>query len=105
MESPRLASRSTPDRRPIAVALEYEPNAAEAPRVVASGRGPIAERIVELARAHGIAVRENADLAEMLDAVSVGERIPLAAFAVVAEILYYVLKANGRLPQVREQRR
>jgi flagellar biosynthesis protein len=65
--------------------------------VVASGRGPIAERIIELARSHGIAVRENADLAQMLEAIGLGEHIPVAAFAVVAEILFYILQANGRL--------
>lgn len=65
--------------------------------MVASGRGPIAERIIELARSHGIAVRENADLAQMLEAIGLGEHIPVAAFAVVAEILFYILQANGRL--------
>lgn len=90
---------STSQRPPsVAVALRYEPTEDKAPRVVASGRGPIAERIIELAKTHGIAVRENADLAEMLEAVGLGEHIPIAAFAVVAEILFYVLQANGRLP-------
>jgi flagellar biosynthesis protein len=92
---PSPSDRTPP---PLAVALEYEPGQDKAPRVVASGRGPIAERIVALAREHGIAVRENADLAEMLEAVAPGEHIPVAAFAVVAEILFYILKANGRLP-------
>ena len=98
IESPRLASRSQSDRPNVAVALSYEAGTRAAPQIVASGRGAIAERILELAHEHGIAVRENADLAEMLAAVAVGERIPAAAFAVVAEILFYVLKANGRLP-------
>ncbi|HUZ72588.1 MAG TPA: EscU/YscU/HrcU family type III secretion system export apparatus switch protein [Stellaceae bacterium] len=90
---------SSSDRSPpIAVALEYEPLQDQAPRIVASGRGPIAERILALAREHGIAVRENADLAEMLAAVAPGEHIPVAAFAVVAEILFFILKADGRLP-------
>ena len=87
-----------PAVRHVAVALDYEPGARRAPRIVASGRGAIAERILELARAHGITVREDADLAEMLSAMSVGDQIPVAAFAVVAEILFYILKANGRLP-------
>ncbi len=99
-----MAANSQSDRPPLAVALRYEPGTREAPHIVASGRGAIAERILELAREHGIAVRENADLAEMLDAIGVGERIPAAAFAVVAEILFYVLKANGRLPVTRETR-
>lgn len=99
-----MASRSPSERPQLAVALEYQPGRREAPRIVASGRGPIAERIIELAREHGIAVRENADLAEMLEAVGIGEQIPIAAFAVVAEILFYVLQANGRLPPPQERR-
>ncbi len=82
----------------LAVALRYEPGEANAPKVVAAGRGPIAERILELAKANGIAIRENADLAEMLAALTPGDQIPPAAFAVVAEILHFILKANGRLP-------
>ena len=67
-KSSRDCSRSHP-RPPasVAVALAYEPRVDAAPRIVASGRGAIAERILELAKEHGIAVRENADLAEMLD--------------------------------------
>jgi len=93
---------SAPDRPPIAVALDYEPTTDAAPRVVASGRGPIADRILELAKLHGIPVRENAELAEILTTVAPGDHIPVAAFAVVAEILFYILKAEGRLPPPRE---
>jgi flagellar biosynthesis protein len=85
------------------VALRYEPGDQKAPRVVASGRGPIAERILELAREHAIAVRADSDLAEILSAVALGEHIPVAAFAVVAEILFYILKANGQLPAAPER--
>ena len=92
------------DRPPVAVALRYESERGDAPRIVASGVGPLAERIVELARENGIAIRENSDLATMLHALGVGERIPVAAFAVVAEILFHVLKANGRLPAATEPR-
>lgn len=99
-----MTSRSDTGRPPVAVALRYEQDSHAAPRIVASGTGPIAERIIELARAHGVAVRENADLATMLKAVGLGEQIPVAAFAVVAEILFYVLKANGRLPAGPEHR-
>lgn len=87
------------------MALHYEPGEDSAPRIVASGRGLIAARILELAAAHGIAVREDADLAQMLSAVKVGEHIPVAAFTVVAQILFYILKANGRLPATTGQTR
>jgi flagellar biosynthesis protein len=78
----------------VAVALHHDTAAGGAPRIVASGRGAIAEQILELAFAHGIKVRADADLAEILAAVEVGERIPLAAFAAVAEILFHLYRAN-----------
>lgn len=98
------ASQSPPDRPIVAVALRYEPQDKAAPRVVASGRGAVAERILELAFAHGIKVREDADLAEILSVVEIGEQIPVAAFAAVAEILFYILRANQKLAPTAEPR-
>lgn len=89
-------SRPTSDRPPVAVALHYDRAEDKVPRVVASGRGALADRILELAFAHGVKVREDADLAEILAAVEVGQQIPIAAFAAVAEILFYIYRANER---------
>ena len=84
-----------PVKRPIAVALQYQPERAEdAPRVTATGRGKLAERILKLAFANGVKVREDSDLAEVLAAVEVDSQIPLEAFMAVAEILAYVYKVN-----------
>ncbi|HSK38431.1 MAG TPA: EscU/YscU/HrcU family type III secretion system export apparatus switch protein [Arenibaculum sp.] len=82
----------------MAVALDYEFGGRSLPRVVASGRGPIAERIVELAFASGIKVRQDADLAEILSAIELDCEIPPEAIVAVAEILSYVYRAQGRLP-------
>ncbi|MBW7852460.1 MAG: EscU/YscU/HrcU family type III secretion system export apparatus switch protein [Rhodospirillales bacterium] len=93
-------------RRLLAVALSYDPDVAEAPRVVASGRGELAERIVAVAEANGVAVREDADLAQVLCAVDVDSVIPIEAFAAVAEILAYVYRVNNRqVPQKRKDDR
>ncbi len=80
--------------QPLAIALRHAPGAAAAPRIVASARGFAAERILELAFANGVKVREDADLAEMLAAVGIGDEIPFAAFSAVAEILAYIYRAN-----------
>jgi len=88
--------RSAPQKPALAVALRYARGEADAPRVVASGRGEIAERILALAFEHGVKVREDADLAQLLAAVEIGEQIPVAAFAAVAEILVYIYRANHR---------
>lgn len=85
-----------PRERAISVALK-EDNKGRAPRVIAAGRGTVAEQILALAFANGVKVREDADLAELLSAVDLESEIPLEAFTAVAEILSYVYRANGAM--------
>lgn len=82
-------------RRPVAVALNYQKG--DLPKVVASGRGAIAEKIVEIAFANGVKVREDRDLVELLSAVELNCPIPVNCFEAVAEILRYLYQANARL--------
>jgi flagellar biosynthesis protein len=82
----------------VAVALEYDPDSEFAPKVVAGGRGSVAEQILQIAFAQGVKVRKDADLAEMLSAIDIDSEIPIEAFAAVAEILTYVYRANGNMP-------
>lgn len=77
----------------VAVALEHDGGAL--PRVVASGKGFVAEQILALAFANDVRVRRDADLAQILSLVDLDSDIPTEAFAAVAEILAYVYKANG----------
>lgn len=85
-------------KNPVAVALAHELADDRPPKVVAGGRGRIAEQIVEIAFAHGVRVREDADLAQLLSAIDIDSEIPVEAFAAVAEILSYVYQANAGLP-------
>ena len=85
-------------RQPLAIALRHPEGAPSAPRIVASARGFAAERILDLAFANGVKVREDADLAEMLAAVDIGDEIPFAAFSAVAEILAYIYRASQAAP-------
>jgi flagellar biosynthesis protein len=85
-------------QRPVAIALSYEPGKEALPRVMASGRGAVAEQILELAFANGVKVREDADLAQVLGAIEVGSEIPIEAIVAVAEILAHVYQANGAMP-------
>ena len=79
----------------IAVALHQVSEVGHAPKVIASGRGIIAEQILEVAFSMGIKVREDADLAQILSAVNEETEIPVEAFAAVAEILVYLYQANN----------
>ncbi|MBK8174448.1 MAG: EscU/YscU/HrcU family type III secretion system export apparatus switch protein [Rhodospirillales bacterium] len=80
---------------PAAVALDYEWPHPGAPTVVATGRGELADRIVAVAKANDVPIRQDADLVEVLSCVDLGEAIPLEAFAAVAEILAYLYRLNG----------
>lgn len=80
-----------------AVALGYDQNKDNAPKVLAKGQNQIAEKIIQIAIDEGIEIRRDADLVEMLKAVDIDQEIPIEAFAAVAEIISYVYKANNRL--------
>ncbi len=88
-------SRKNNGNDTVAVALGYLPDSEFAPKVVAGGRGAIAEQILQIAFANDIKVREDSDLAQLLSAIDIDSEIPLEAFAAVAEILVYVYRANG----------
>ena len=80
---------------PVAVALRYEFKEG-APVVVAKGKGPVAEKILETAREHDIAIEENPVLAEALSQIDLDEEIPLPLYKAVAEVIGFVLQ-TGRL--------
>lgn len=84
-------------RPAIAVALEYDMAKDAAPRVTASGRGVIAEKIIATARENGVTVEGNPLLAEALSGVAVDDHIPEELYRAVAEVIGFVLRAAGKL--------
>lgn len=81
-------------------ALRYRPGRDAAPRVSASGRGRVAERILEVARAAGIPIREDAALAEVLSRLDPGEEVPPETYRAVAEILAFLYRLDrSRAPE------
>ena len=79
-------SRNT---RKQAVALEYDPED-QAPKVIAMGRGALAERIIEQAKQSDIPVHRDDKLANTLSQLQIGDMIPPELYEVVAEILVFV---------------
>ncbi|MGE5652424.1 EscU/YscU/HrcU family type III secretion system export apparatus switch protein [Noviherbaspirillum sp. UKPF54] len=72
-----------------AVALAYQ-SGDSAPKVVAKGRGLVAEQIIERAREHGVFVHESRELVALLTQVDLDEHIPPALYRAVAELLAWV---------------
>ena len=83
-----------------AVALGYAHTKHAAPKVLAKGQGPIAQKIVQIAIDEDIEIRRDADLVQILKTVDIDEEIPVEAFAAVAEIISYVYQVNNKqLPE------
>ncbi len=80
-----------------AVALGYDREKDTAPKVLAKGQGEIANKIIEIAKANNIEIRQDADLLQILKAVDINQEIPLEAFAAVAEIISYIYQQNGKM--------
>jgi flagellar biosynthetic protein FlhB len=84
----------------FAVALQYDPESMNAPKVVAKGQGYIAARIREIAIDNGIPILERKPLARALYKMcSVGQEVPEEYFSAIAEILAYVYELNGKFKQ------
>jgi flagellar biosynthesis protein len=81
----------------VAAALGYDPEQEAAPRVLAAGRGVVAEKIIVLAQENQIPVVEDQALAEALALVDIGAMIPVELYTVVAEILAYVYRLSQRV--------
>ncbi len=77
----------------IAVALEYEPSE-EAPKIVASGRGYLAEKIIERAVEENVPLHKDDKLAGTLSKLEIGDAIPPELYEVVAEVLLFVDKVD-----------
>lgn len=88
-------NRDDPIRR--ATALAYDGQGA--PRVVATGAGEVADRIIATAVEHGVPLDEDPALARLLAQVGLGEEIPPRLYAAVAQVLAFAWSVSGRLQQ------
>jgi flagellar biosynthesis protein len=92
---PAGASNTHPPRR-RAAALRYEPGHDRAPRVVASGQGHIADRILALAHDHGVPVQHDPALPAALTELELDREIPPQLFAAVAEVIGFLYRMQAR---------
>ena len=82
--------------RQRAVALRYDPDTDIAPKMLAKGAGVVAEKIIEGAAEHDIAVHQDAALVEDLTRMDIGEHIPPELYDVVAQILVFISDLDRR---------
>jgi flagellar biosynthesis protein len=86
-----MTTPPAPPRR-RAAALRYDRGDGRAPRVVASGQGHIADRILALADEHGVPIHRDPALADALAGLELDREIPPSLFAAVAEVIGYLYR-------------
>lgn len=84
-----MDSKKSQEKKSQAIALSYNPGE-EAPTIVATGTGALADRIIEKATENNVPVHRDDKLAETLSKLQIGDLIPKELYGVVAEILVFV---------------
>ena len=79
-----------------AVALFYDGNTA--PELTAKGNNDIAEQIIALAQEHGVPIREEPELVNVLSTLELGDQIPEELYVAVAEIIAFAYLLKGKVP-------
>lgn len=80
-----------------AVALKYDANKSNAPVVIASGSGYIADKVVEIAEESGVPVYRDDSLSVLLSQLDIGSEIPDELFSSIVDIYIYFL--NFKIPK------
>ena len=85
--------QSDGNKKKTAIALSYEPKD-EAPKIIASGHGFVADRMIEKAQDNQVPVHKDEKLANTLSKLDIGDYIPKELYQVVAEVLVFVDKMD-----------
>ena len=83
-----MKQKNKPEQQKTAIALNFD--GVGAPTVSAKGTGLTGEKIMQLAKEHGIPLHEDSSLAKTLSCIPIGEEIPVEVFEIVAEVLAYI---------------
>lgn len=78
------------------MALGYNRQKDNAPKVLATGSGEVAKNIINLAKSHDIPIKEDADLVEVLSKVDLNEEVPPNLYKAVAEIFSFLYQMTNK---------
>lgn len=95
MDTPAPSDQAVSEERSLAIALAYAPGDT-APRIVAKGRGLIADEIIRRAREHGVFVHESPELVTLLMQSNLDDRIPPQLYIAIAELLAWIYRLENK---------
>lgn len=93
---PQEEPEDDPLAKKKAVALKYDAATNTAPKVVAKGKGHVAEKMLTAAKSNAVPVYQNKSLVNMLMALEIDREIPAELYTTVAEVLAYVYRIDKR---------
>ena len=79
-----------------AVALRYDADKENAPRVIAKGEGQVAQNIIKIAELNELPIKKDADLIELLSKVELDKEVPEALYKAVAEVFSFIYKITNK---------
>ena len=94
-------NKRVPDKE--AVALRYDPEKETAPRVIAKGRGYLAEQILAAAKKNAVPIYQNQAVSGLLMAIELDREVPPELYQAVANVLAYVYKIDNRMGKLRKK--
>ncbi|MDQ7043173.1 MAG: EscU/YscU/HrcU family type III secretion system export apparatus switch protein [Sulfurimonas sp.] len=79
-----------------AVALKYDKESNQAPKLTAKGEGFTAQNIIKIAKLHEIPIKKDEDLVEMLSKLEIDREVPAEMYKAIAEVFSYVYKLTNK---------
>jgi len=79
-----------------AVALRYDTEQENAPRVLAKGEGHTAKNIIKIAELNNLPIKKDEDLVELLSKIDIDKEVPAALYQAVAEVFSFIYKVSKK---------
>ncbi|WP_164669010.1 EscU/YscU/HrcU family type III secretion system export apparatus switch protein [Virgibacillus doumboii] len=85
------------EKRKKATALRYNQDLDNAPKVTATGKGLVAESIIEKARENNVPIQEDSSMVELLSELNINETIPEELYHAVAEVFAFIYRTDQNM--------
>lgn len=85
------------EKRKTAVALNYDHEKDSAPRVSATGKGLVAEAIIEKAKENHVPIMEDSSMVELLSELDINEKVPEELYQAVAEVFAFIYRTDQKM--------
>ena len=82
--------------RKKAAALRYNDEKENAPKVVAKGKGEVAQNIIKIAELNNLPIKKDEDLIELLSKVELDKEVPEALYKAVAEVFSFIYRTTNK---------